>query len=141
MCEPQRSCSSARSLSVLVAADRDVLRAVVLGEARAAQRDRGRSEREQGDERFLCERLRAGCARSRRAAAVLPTMAAEHRRALEREAAPPGSARRTAGRRAKISAIRAGPRSSRLPISVARSGFSPEATSRPPSSRRMAHAQ
>ena len=52
-----------------------------------------------------------------------------------------GRCLRTSGRRAKISATRAGPRASRLFTSAARTGFRPDATFSSPSSVRTAHDQ
>ena len=113
-------------LAVLVAADRDVLGAVVLGEVGAAQRDHRRAEREDGGDRLLRQR-REPRPRGRPAIADhAPGHRAEHAGPLERELrlgqAPPhlaGGARRSRppapGRAAR-----------RLRTSTERSGFSPD---------------
>ena len=120
-CEPQRSCSRGARLAVLVAADRDVLGAVVGGERAVAQRRAapGASESEPADQ-LLRRRRRAGCGARPRGRRCAPTIEAATPPSLERQRAS-GSARLSAGRTAKASASRAGPRSqgcwTREPIS------------------------
>ena len=125
--------------AVLVAADGDVLGAVVLGEGGPAQgRDR-RTEREHcGD----------GLLRERREPRPADGLDGDHAPGHRPDDAGPlegklrlGQRRRTSGRSAKISATRAGPRASRLRTSTERNGLSPPATFSSPLSVRTAHDQ
>ena len=130
-------------LAVLVGADRDVLGAVVLGELAAAQRERRGREREQR----CVEQLARGGPKPTRFATpcsttALPSIAAEHARALASAARASGSARFTCGSSANASASRAGPRSSGfVTLEAARRRLRRATTFSSPSSVRMAHAQ
>ena len=98
-----------RAVAVLVAADRDVLGAVVRGELAAAQRERGGRERQEAREQLL----RSGPQAPRLANAAHGDRRADHRRATRRlciGSCASGSARFTCGRSANASARRAGPR-------------------------------
>ena len=87
-CEPQRSCSFARRLVVLVGADRDVLGAVVGGEraARAARAPRARPRA--GRRRAPARRRRAASGGRRATATAVPAIEPSTRAALERAASP-----------------------------------------------------
>src|SRR5581483_9931825 len=130
----------AARLAVLVGPDRDVLGAVVGGEARPAQGEGRRGEREPTREQLLRQGPEPGDPRRARTAIPLTSIEPSTTgRSNARRAS--GSARRIRGSRSIASRSRAGPRRSGLVTSAPRTTFLPDATLSSPSGVRTATAQ